>query len=165
MYQIVFSPRVADASPICTIMGVPHLYDNGKGLPRRVALSTCVAVGRRSHLCVAPADTNVGIPAEEVIAHYNPYRSCVLSEGCAACNFLHHVQGLLHLMQGLPAGANTRPMGGVNLVFVRTNTLLALTQKSTPSTEKYVTTFPCCFDPLGAFHRASLPSWVAGTHP
>ena len=48
-------------------------------------------------------------------------------------------------MQGLPAGANTRPKGGVNLVFVRTNTLLALTQKSSQSSEKCVTTFPYRF--------------------
>lgn len=91
--------------------------------------------------------------------------SCVLSEGCTACIFLHVVQVVLHQMQGFPAGANTRPKGGVNLVFVRTNTLLALTQKSTLSAEKCVTTFPCCFDPLEALHRASLSIGVAGTHP
>ena len=39
-------------------------------------------------------------------------------------------------MQGLPAGANTRPKGGVNLVFVRTNTLLAFTQKGIQVAEK-----------------------------
>ena len=159
------SPRVADASPICTTMGVPHLYDNGKGLPRRVALSTCVAVGRWSLLSVATADTNVGIPAEEVIAHYNPYQGCVLSEGCTRCIFLHVVQGHLHLMQGLPAGANTRPKGGVTSVFVYTKTLLALTQKGAPSAEKCVTTFPCCFDPLEARHRASPPTGVAYSLP
>ena len=71
--------------------------------------------------------------------------NCVLSEGCTACIFLHVVQGILHLMQGLPAGANTRPKGGVIGVFVRTKTLLALTQKSPQSSEKCVTTFPYRF--------------------
>ena len=68
-------------------------------------------------------------------------------------------------MQGLPAGANTRPKGGVNLVFVRTNTLLALTQKGAPSSEKRVTTFPYRFCRLEARHRASPPIGVVGTHP
>ena len=91
--------------------------------------------------------------------------SCVLSEGCTACIFLHVVQVVLHQMQGFPAGANTRPKGGVNLVFVRTNTLLAFTPKGATSAEKCVTTFPCCFAPLEARHRASPPSWVAYSLP
>ena len=39
-------------------------------------------------------------------------------------------------MQGLPAGANTRPKGGVIGVFVYTKTLLALTQKGIQVAEK-----------------------------
>ena len=66
LYQIVCSPRVADASPICTTMRPPFV-PNG-----------------------------------------------VLSEGCIWCNFLHHMQIILHQMQVLPARANTRPKGGVN---------------------------------------------------
>ena len=62
--------------------------------------------------------------------------NCVLSEGCTACIFLHVVQGVLHQMQGLPAGANTRPKGGVIGVFVRTKTLLAFTQKGIQVAEK-----------------------------
>ena len=69
----------------------------------------------------------------------------MLSEGCIWCNFLHVVQVVLHQMQGLPAGAYTRPTGGVTGVFVYTKTLLALTQKSPQSSEKCVTTFPYRF--------------------
>ena len=81
--------------------------------------------------------------------------NCVLSEGCIWCNFLHHVQALLHLVQGLPAGANTRPKGGVTGVFVYTKTLLALTQKGAPSAEKCVTTFPYRF-------RQEKPPTISG---
>ena len=63
------------------------------------------------------------------------------------------MQGHLHLMQGLPAGANTRPTGGVIGVFVRTKTLLAFTPKGMQVTEKCVTTFPFRF---ALFERARI---------
>ena len=81
--------------------------------------------------------------------------NCVLSEGCTACIFLHVVQVVLHQMQGLPAGAYTRPTGGVTGVFVYTKTLLALTQKGAPSAEKCVTTFPYRF-------RQEKPPTISG---
>lgn len=68
---------------------------------------------------------------------------------------LHQMQALLHQMQGLPAGVNTRPKGGVTGVFVYTKTLLALTQKGAPSAEKCVTTFPYRF-------RQGKPPTISG---
>ena len=59
---------------------------------------------------------------------------------------MHHVQGHLHLMQGLPAGANTRPKGGVMGVFVYTKTLLAHSHKSVRYEERSVRLlFPAVF--------------------
>lgn len=52
------------------------------------------------------------------------------------------VQVVLHQMQGLPAGAYTRPKGGVTGVFVYTKTLLAFTQKGMQLAKNRATTFP-----------------------